>query len=162
MKVEKQEVERLLADCETPFTDFRVEEFDGMPKAVFDALSPEQSSVLSHFLYPDKNYIGALYIDTLHVASKEVLSMSYEDDLCIATFTFWNLIIETKESVGTERESLRIKIPLGDVKLLLLKWKFQLMRWEAAKRRILTPRGPLPKCSLLDIETSMTPASDDT
>ena len=47
--------ERLLADRETPFTDFHVEDSEGEPRAVFDRLTPEQSSLLAHFLYPDES-----------------------------------------------------------------------------------------------------------
>ena len=128
---EEEGFERLLEDCETPYTDFRVEDSDGQPRAVFDHIPLEQSSLLSCFLYPDKNFIGSLYLDVLKVARKEVSSMSYEDDFYIATFKQDSIVIDSKEPVAPIDSHVRVKIPLGDAKLLLLKWKFQCMKWEA-------------------------------
>src|SRR5437588_10175235 len=127
-------MERLLADCETPFTDFRVEDCEGMPGAVFYALPPEQSSLLSYFLYPDQAYIRALYLDFLKVSDGEIPCLSYEDDFLKATITFQNVVIEAKELAEEAGEPVRMNIPIGNVKLLLLKWKFQLMLLEAVER----------------------------
>jgi hypothetical protein len=126
----------MLADCETPFTDFRVEDCDGLPRAVFDGLPPEQNSLLSHFLYPDQAYIRELYLEILRISDGQVPLMSYEDDSLKVTITFQNVVIETKDSIMMPREYVQMNIPAGDVKLLLLKWKFQLMLREAAERSL--------------------------
>ncbi len=123
--------ERLLADRETPFTDFRVEDSFGQPRAVFDRLTPEQSSLLAHFLYPDKAYISALYRDSMKVESREVPSMSYEDDFLKVTIGHRSVVLETKEQAKQAGTHLRMKLPLSDAKYLLLKWKFECIRWEA-------------------------------
>ena len=128
---EEAGVERLLADCETPYTDFRVEDSAGQPRAVFDRIPSEQSSLLGCFLYPDKNFIGSLYMDVLKVAGEEGSSMSYEDNFCIATFKQDSILIVSKVPAAPTDSHIRVEIPLGDAKLLLLKWKFQCMRWEA-------------------------------
>lgn len=126
-------MERELADSETPFTDYYVEDCDGLPRAVFNQLPPEQSSLLSTFLYPDKAYIGALYLDVLKVSDGEIPWMSYEDDFLKAIFERKSVMIETKEPVEQTGSPVKMKLPLSDVKFLLLKWRFECMRWEAVQ-----------------------------
>jgi hypothetical protein len=126
--------ERLLADRETPFTDFRVEDSEGQPRAVFDRLTPEQSSLLAHFLYPDKAYISALYLDSMKVESREAPPMSFEDDVLKAIIDHRNVVLETKEQAKPASSPLRMKLPLSDAKYLLLKWKFECIRWEAIQQ----------------------------
>lgn len=124
-------MERDLADRETPFTDYRVEDRDGLPRAVFDRLPPEQSSLLSYFLYPDKFFIGNLYLEVLKISNKEIPWMSYEDNYVKTTFKPRSVVIETKVPVEQRGSRVKLKLPLGDVKFLLLKWRFECMRWEA-------------------------------
>lgn len=131
---EEVEFERLLADRETPFTDFRVEDSEGEPRAVFDRLTPEQSSLLAHFLYPDKAYISALYLDTMKVESREVPSMSYEDDVLKAIIDHRSVVLEPKDKAKQTGTNLKMKLPLSDAKYLLLKWKFECIRWEAVQQ----------------------------
>ena len=126
-------MERLLADCETPYTDFRVEYRDGVPCAVFDQLAPEQGALLSHFLYPDKPYVGALFLAVLRVTRKEVQWMCFEDGHFKATLKPRSIVLETKAPVEQTGARVRMKFPLGDLKLLLLKWQFECMRWSAAQ-----------------------------
>jgi hypothetical protein len=127
-------MERLLADCETPFTDFRVEDCDGLPKAVFDGLPPEQSSLLSHVLYPDQAYIRELYLDVMKVSGGEALWMSYEDDFVKTSFGPVSALIETKLPTEQTGSHVKMKVPLADVKLLLLKWRFECMRRESIRQ----------------------------
>src|ERR671921_1241769 len=87
---------RDLADAETPFTDFRVVDCDGLPQAVFDGLPADQSSLLSYFLYPDKAYAGTLYLDAMKVSDKEAEWASYEDDFFTVTIRPEAVEIETK------------------------------------------------------------------
>lgn len=124
---------RELADAETPFTDFRVVDCDGLPQAVFDGLPAEQSSLLSYFLYPDKTYVGGLYLDLLKVTEGEIEWMSYEDDFFRTTFTPENVVLETKESTGQTSSVIRMNLSPGEVKFLLLKWTFECMRWGAIR-----------------------------
>lgn len=119
-----------LADAETPFTDFRVVDCDGLPQAVFDSLPAEQSSLLSYFLYPDKTYVGGMYLDLLKVTEGEIEWMSYEDDFFRTTFTPDNVVLEAKEQAGS---GIRMNLSPGEVKFLLLKWTFECMRWGAIR-----------------------------
>lgn len=57
-------MQREQADSGTHFTVFRVEDNEGLLLASFTRLTPEQSSLLSYILYPDKSYVGALYNET--------------------------------------------------------------------------------------------------
>jgi hypothetical protein len=127
------EMENLWSDSATPFTAFRVEDCDGLPKAVFDRLPPEQGSLLSYFLYPDRTYAGALYLDVLKVAAGEIPFMSYEDDFFSTTFEAETALIETKGPAEETGSPVRLRLSLGDVKFLLLKWTFECMRWEAVR-----------------------------
>lgn len=126
-------MENLWADSETPFTAFRVENCDGLPMAVFDRLPPEQSSLLSYFLYPDRIFAGALYLDALKVADGEIPYLSYEDDFFRITFEAQTALIETKEPVAETGSPVRLNLSIGDVKFLLLRWTFECMRWEAIR-----------------------------
>lgn len=122
-----------LADAETPFTDFRVIDCDGLPQAVFDSLPAEQGSLLSYFLYPDKTYVGGLYLYLLKVTEGEIEWMSYEDDFFRTTFTPDNVVLETKEPTGQAGSGIRMNLSPGEVKFLLLKWTFECMRWGAIR-----------------------------
>lgn len=132
----------LWADSETPFTAFRVEDCDGLPKAVFDRLPQEEGSLLSYFLYPHRIYAGALYLDVLKVADGEIPYMSYEDDFFRITFEAKAAQIETKGPAEETGSPVRLKLSIGDVKFLLLRWTFECMRWEAI--RSATSDGPVP------------------
>lgn len=112
----------LLPGRETPFTDFRVEERDGLPSAVFDGLPAEQGSLLSYFLYPDKAYAGALYMDVLKVADGSAQWMSYEDDFFRATFRPDGVDLETKEPPAGAGTHAKVTLSTDDAKYLLLKW----------------------------------------
>lgn len=122
---------RDLADAETPFTDFRVVDCDGLPQAVFDSLPAEQSSLLSYFLYPDKTYAGALYLDAMKVSDKEAEWASYEDDFFTVMIRPEAVEIETKALVEQTGARVKVKLSLGEAKFLLLKWRLECMRWEA-------------------------------
>lgn len=119
----------LLPARETPYTDFRVEERDGVPSAVFDRIPAEQSSLLSYFLYPDKAYAGALYMDVLKVAGGAVPWMSYEDDFFTVTFMPDGVELETKECTPA-----KVSLPTDDAKYLLLKWGVVCARREAVDK----------------------------
>lgn len=125
--------ESLQPGPETPFTDYRVEERDGLPGAVFDRLPPEQGSLLSYFLYPDKAYAGALYVDVLKVAAGRMPWMSYEDDFFKTTLRPDCVELETKEPDGRTGNPVRVRLSLDEAKYLLLKWGFECMRWEAVR-----------------------------
>ena len=131
---EFKEMKRLSGDSRTPFTDFRVEECDELPKAVFDRVPPEQDTLLSYFLYPDKSYVGALYLDVMKVSVGEIPWMSYEDDFFKSTFRPDIAVIETKGPAEQTGAPVRLTLPLADVKFLLLKWSLECMRWEALRR----------------------------
>jgi hypothetical protein len=120
-----------LADAETPFTDFRVVDCDGLPQAVFDSLQAGQSSLLSYFLYPDKAYAGALYLDAMRVSDKEAEWASYEDDFFTVTIRPEVVEIEAKAPVEQTGARVKVKLSLGETKFLLLKWRLECMRWEA-------------------------------
>lgn len=122
---------RDLADAETPFTDFRVVDCEGLPQAVFDRLPAEQSSLLSYFLYPDKTYAGALYLDAMKVSDKEAEWASYEDDFFIVMIRPEAVEIETKPPVEQTGARVKVTLSLGEAKFLLLKWRLECMRWEA-------------------------------
>lgn len=122
---------RDLADAETPFTDFRVVDCDGLPQAVFDGLPAEQSALLSYFLYPDKAYAGALYLDAMKVSDKEAEWASYEDDFFTVMIRPEAVEIETKAPVEQTGARVKVQLSLGEVKFLLLKWRLECMRWEA-------------------------------
>jgi hypothetical protein len=126
-------MERELADSETPFTDYQVEDCEGLPRAVFDQLPPEQSSLLSAFLYPDKAYIGALYLEILKVSDGEIPWMSYEDDLFKFSAGGKYVEVESKEPLEKTKACVRVKMSLSEAKFLLLKWRFECMRWEAVR-----------------------------
>jgi hypothetical protein len=120
-----------LADAETEFTDFRVVDCDGLPQAVFDGLPADQSSLLSYFLYPDKAYAGALYLDAMKVSDKEAEWASYEDDFFTVMFRPEAVELETKDQVGQTGARVKMKLSLGEAKFLLLKWRLECMKWEA-------------------------------
>jgi|SRR5947209_1451928 len=122
-------MEKMLEDRETPFTDFRVYDFNGVPRAVFDRLTPEQNSLLSHFLYPSRAYIDSLYKDTLKVKSGELKQVVFEDDLVKANFGPRDLVIEMKRVEGVTNKHFMMKLPAIDARYLLLKWKFECIRW---------------------------------
>lgn len=122
-----------LADSETPFTDYRVEADEGLPRAVFDRLPPEQSSLLSYLLYPDKAYVGALYLDLLKVSDGEIPGVSYEDNLFKFSAENRNVEVESKEPAEKTGACVRVKLSLNEAKFLLLKWSFECMRWEAVR-----------------------------
>src|SRR5947209_11347998 len=126
-------MERLLADRETPFTDYRVEDHDGLPVAIFDGLPPEQSSLLSHVLYPDQAYIRELYGDVMKVSDGEVPWMSYEDDFVKTSFGPVSALIEAKLLAEQTGSRVKMKVPLEDIKFLLLKWRIECMRCEAVR-----------------------------
>jgi hypothetical protein len=127
------EVERLLADRETPFTDFYVEELEGSPRAVFPKLPPEQSSLLSRFLYPSRTYIDAIYQDALKLKNSEAHEITYEDEDFKASFGTKSLVIVAKQPASPNCAPAIIKLPAIDARYLLLKWKYQCMRWESIK-----------------------------
>lgn len=131
MKVKEPEVERLLADRETPFTDFTVEEMNGHPRAVFPKLTPEQSELLSHFLYPSSTYIDSIYRDALELKEGRAREFTYETPQHKATFGTRSLVIVAKEVTGTSHAHVKVKLPAIDARYLLLKWKFQCVKWEA-------------------------------
>lgn len=120
----------LLPGRETPYTDFRVEERDGVPSAVFDRIPAEQSSLLSYFLYPDKAYAGALYMDVLKVAGGAVPWMSYEDDFFTATFRPDGVELETKGPPAGVGTTAKVTLSTDDAKYLLFKWGVVCARWE--------------------------------
>jgi hypothetical protein len=120
-----------LADAETPFTDFRVVDCNGLPQAVFDMLPAEQSSLLSYFLYPDKAYAGALYLDAMKVTDKEAAWASYEDDFFTVMIRPEAVEIETKDPAEQTGARVKVKLSLGEAKFLLLKWRLECMRWES-------------------------------
>lgn len=122
-----------LTDSETPFTDFRVEDNEGMPKAIFNRLTPEQGALLSYFLYPTKEYTGMLYLDLMKVSEGEISGMSYEDDLFKATFSPNGVLVEANEVIGQTGERVSIQLSLSEAKFLLLKWCFECMRWDALR-----------------------------
>ncbi len=122
-------MEFLPSDCLTPFTDFRVEDRGGLPRAVFDRLPPEQGSLLSRFLHPDRAYIGALYLDVLKVAKKEISWITYKDDYFEVTFGPRRVVIETREPSRQGGSRVRLRLPLGDVMLLLMRWGIRCVTW---------------------------------
>lgn len=122
-----------LTDSETPFTDFRVEDDEGMPKAIFNRLAPEQGSLLSYILYPSKEYTGMLYLDLMKVSEGEISGMSYEDDFFKATFSSDGVLVEANEVVEQTGERVSIRLSLSEAKFLLLKWCFECMRWDAMR-----------------------------
>lgn len=124
-------MDSVLADSETPFTKFRVIDCDGLPKAVFDNLPVEQGSLLSYFLYPDKAYAGALYMDAMKVSDKEAPWASYEDDFFTVTIRPKIVVIETKGPAEQTGARVKVRLSLCEAKYLLLKWSFECMRWEA-------------------------------
>lgn len=126
---------RELADAETPFTDFRVVDCDGLPQAVFDGLLAEQSSLLSYFLYPDKAYAGALYLDVMKVSDKEVAWASYEDEFFTVMIRPAAVELETKAPVEETGARVKVQLSIGEAKFLLLKWRLECMRWEADLNR---------------------------
>jgi hypothetical protein len=124
---------RLLPARETSFTDFRVEECDGLPSAVFEMLTPEQSSLLSYFLYPDKAYVGALYTDLLKVAGGSAQWMSYEDNTFRVTFRPDIVELETKETTAQQGAGVKVTLSLEEAKYLLLKWGIVCARREVIR-----------------------------
>jgi hypothetical protein len=122
-----------LTDSETPFTDFRVEDDEGIPRAVFNRLAPEQGALLSYFLYPNKEYVGMLYLDLLKVSEGDISDMSYEDDVFKTTFSPDGVLVEANEVVGQTGEHVSVRLSLSEAKFLLLKWCFECMRWDALR-----------------------------
>lgn len=127
-------METLPTEFLTPFTDFRVEDCDGVPRAVFDRLPPEQSALLAHFLHPDRNYIGALYLDVLKVARKKITWLSYEDDYFKVTCKPKSVVLETKGPVELAGRRVRLRLPTGDVMLLLMRWGLRCVTWVPTQR----------------------------
>ena len=121
-----------LADSETPFTDFRMEDDEGLPRAVFDQIETEKSSLLSYLLYPDKVYVGALYLDLMRVSEREVMGMSYEDDFFKLRFTPEIVEVETKQPDEQTGTCTTVKLSVGEAKFLLLKWRFECIRWDVS------------------------------
>jgi hypothetical protein len=134
MTIEKKEVERMLLDRETPFTDFRVEEQDGLPRAVFDRLPKEQSTLLAYFLYPNLTFVDVLYADAIKVKNGEAQQTTYGDDYFTAMFSRRSVVIETLKPSETNGKIIRIQMPAVDARYLLLKWKFECMRLEAIRQ----------------------------
>lgn len=121
---------RSLTDLETPYTDFRVEDRGGLLRAVFGQLTPAESSLLSHLLYPDNLYADLLYRDVSSVADGERPSVTYCDE-------YFNVVCSPLglelESAGPEGKRVRLKLTLDDAKYLLLKWRLECERWEASR-----------------------------
>lgn len=59
--------------------------------------------------------------------------MSYEDNIVKSTFKPKSVVIEEKVPMEQTGSRVKLKLPLGDVKFLLLKWRFECMRWEAVQ-----------------------------
>ncbi len=130
------EFERMLADRETPYTDFRVEDSGGRPRAVFDRIPDEQSSLLASFLYPDRTYIDGIYRDALTLKNGEAQEINYEDQYFKASFGIRSLVLVAKHPVSPNCAPAKIKLPAIDARYLLLKWKFQCIRWEISQSQM--------------------------
>lgn len=110
---------------------FRLEEVDGIPKAVFEDEDPLRRELLPHFLLTAPYFVQDMLYELAVVERGSVGSSGFESEYVCVEFFRDRVVIEKylPEDAGDDEEPPRLEVSVDEAKLLLLEWGAALQRW---------------------------------
>jgi hypothetical protein len=114
---------------------FRIEEVEGSPTAVFIGEPQLRAFLLSRFLLPSATFVIDVLSDMVRLERGFDNSYAFENpEAYVEVFkdrvTIEPYIAETGEGVP------QIELPIDEAKLLLFEWGAALQRWQMGRRRV--------------------------
>lgn len=107
---------------------FRLEEIDGVPRAVFEDEDALRRALLPLFLHPAPYFVPDMLYELSLVERNAQESSGFDTPHACVEFFRDGVVIEKFMEEHEEGELQRVTIPLDEAKLLLLEWGVALQR----------------------------------
>lgn len=110
--------------------NFKIEEVDGWPRAVFEDEDPLRRELLPYFLHTAPYFVPDMLYELLLVERGVVESSGFESPhVCVEFFRDRVVVEAFLEDESAEEEDIkRVEISTGEAKLLLLEWGVAVQR----------------------------------
>jgi hypothetical protein len=115
--------------------NFRIEEIDGVPQAVFEDTGQPGTVLLKHFLHPAPHFVPDVLYEISLVERRAVESSGFETDFVDVQFFPDRVLIKPRIMNADEGESLGILLSVNEAKLLLLEWGAKVQRWRIENKK---------------------------
>lgn len=115
--------------------NFRLEEIDGAPQAVFEDTDQQSTVLLTHFLHPAPHFVPDVLYEISLVERRAVESSGFETDFVDVLFFPDRVLIKPRIMEADEGETLGILLTVDEAKLLLLEWGAKVQRWRIEHKK---------------------------
>jgi hypothetical protein len=113
---------------------FRLEEINGIPKAVFEDEDPRRRNLLSYFLHPAPYFVQDILYEISIVERQVIESSGFDNPYVSVLITRDHVVIESLKPESGESAHNRIELSLAEAKLLLLEWGVALQRRQVEQK----------------------------
>ncbi len=114
--------------------NFRLQEIDGEPEAVFDSDVQTVKTLLTRFLHPAPHFVTDMLYEISLVERNAVQSSGFETALVDVLFSPEGVTITSRFKEIGEDSPAQIVLPVDEAKLLLLEWGAAVLRWRMGKQ----------------------------
>lgn len=117
--------------------NFRLEEINGVPNAVFKDEDPRRGKLLSNFLHPAPYFVPDILYE-ISIVERQIIESSGFDSAHVSVLLMRDcIVIASSLPESGEGQSHRIELSLDEAKLLLLEWGFVLQRRKVEQKTVL-------------------------
>jgi hypothetical protein len=113
--------------------NFRLEEIDGQPQAVFEDIDDDGKILLPHFLHPAPHFVPDVLYELSLVERRAIESSGFETDLIEVQFFRDRVVVKSRIRIAEGSEFVGFVLSLDEAKLLLLEWGAKVQRWRMEK-----------------------------
>ena len=114
--------------------NFRIEDIDGTPQAVFEDIDERSKSLLTRFLHPDLHFVPDILYEISLVERRAVDFSGFETAFVEVRFFHDRVVINSRIEKTDEGEPVGILLSMDEAKLLLLEWGVKVQRWRMAQK----------------------------
>lgn len=119
-----------------PPLNFRLEEINSLPQAVFDGVDPHRKFLLQHFLHHAPHFVPDVLYEISLVERHAVDSSGFETEFVDVQFFRDRVSIKPRIKKTGEEEPLGILLNIDEAKLLLLEWGARVQRWRMSTSKM--------------------------
>jgi hypothetical protein len=116
--------------------NFRLEEIDGQPQAVFEDIDEHGKILLPCFLHPAPHFVPDVLYELSLVERRAIESSGFETELVDVQIFHDRVIVKSRLRIAEGNEYLGLMLSIDEAKLLLLEWGAMVQRWRLEQKKI--------------------------